>query len=155
MSDQTPGPAGLAMAEPGDVLRIRGELAEAQAAYDRAITFGHDPQPGLTLLWLALGRVEAAVAAIWRQLSEVGDPVHRWQLPPAGVDVLLAADQRDEGTALAEEMRTIAGSFGCPSVQGPGRPRRRFGRSRAWRSGCCCAAAPPSSRRLGQARRQV
>jgi hypothetical protein len=42
--------------------------------------------------------------------------VHCWQLP-AGVDVLLAADQRDEGTALAEEMQTIAGSFGCPSVQ--------------------------------------
>ena len=43
--------------------------------------------------------------------------MHCWQLLPAGVDVLLAADQRDEGTALAEEMQTIAGSFGCPSVQ--------------------------------------
>jgi DNA-binding CsgD family transcriptional regulator len=117
MADQTPGPAGLAMAERGDVLRIRGDLAEAQAAYDRSVTFGHDPQPGLTLLWLAQGRIEAAVAAIRRQLSEAGDPVHRSQLLPAAVDVLLAADQRDEAASLAAEMQTIASSFGCPSVQ--------------------------------------
>jgi DNA-binding CsgD family transcriptional regulator len=89
----------------------------AQEAYDRAATFGHDPQPGLTLLWLAQGRVEAAAAAIRRQLSEAHDPVHRSQLLPAAVDVLLAADQRDEAAALAAEMQTIAGSFGCPSVQ--------------------------------------
>jgi DNA-binding CsgD family transcriptional regulator len=117
IAGQTPGPAGVALAERGDVLRIRGDLAVAQEAYDRAATFGHDPQPGLTLLWLAQGRVEAAAAAIRRQLSEAHDPVHRSQLLPAAVDVLLAADQRDEAAALAAEMQTIAGSFGCPSVQ--------------------------------------
>src|SRR6185437_15003500 len=47
LADQTPGPAGLAMAERGDVLRIRGDLAGAHAAYDQAVAFGHEPQPGL------------------------------------------------------------------------------------------------------------
>ena len=74
LADQTPGPAGLAMAERGDVLRLRGDLAGAQAAYDQAVTFGHEPQPGLALLWLAQGRTEAAVAAIRRLLGETARP---------------------------------------------------------------------------------
>lgn len=117
LADQMPGPAGLAMAERGDLLRIRGDLTGAQAAYDRAVAFGHEPQPGLALLWLAQGRSEAAAAAIRRLLGEAGDPVHRSQLLPTAVEVLLATDQRHEASAIAAELASIAGSFGCPSVQ--------------------------------------
>jgi DNA-binding CsgD family transcriptional regulator len=117
LADETPDPAGLAMTECGDVLRIRGDLAGAQAAYDRAVAFGHEPQPGLALLWLARGRTEAARAAIRRLLAEADDPVHRSQLLPAAVEVLLAAGRQDEATALAAELESIAASFGCPSVQ--------------------------------------
>jgi DNA-binding CsgD family transcriptional regulator len=117
LAEQTPGPAGLAMAERGDVLRIRGDLTGAQAAYERAVAFGHEPQPGLALLWLAQGRTEAAVAAIRRLLGEAADPVHRSQLLPAAVEVLLATDQHDEAITLAAELASIAGSFGCPSAQ--------------------------------------
>jgi ATP/maltotriose-dependent transcriptional regulator MalT len=117
LADQTPGPAGLAMAERGDLLRIRGDLTGAQAAYDRAVAFGHEPQPGLALLWLAQGRSQAAAAAIRRLLGEAGDPVHRSQLLPTAVEVLLATDQRHEASAIAAELASIAGSFGCPTVQ--------------------------------------
>jgi DNA-binding CsgD family transcriptional regulator len=117
LADQTPGPAGLAMAERGDVLRIRGDLTGAQAAYEGAVAFGHEPQPGLALLWLAQGRTQAAAAAIRRLLGEAGDPVHRSQLLPTAVEVLLVTDRRDEATAIAAELESIAGSFGCPSVQ--------------------------------------
>ena len=117
LAAQTPAAAGLAMAERGDVLRIRGDLSGAHAAYEQAITFGHEPQPGLALLWLAQGRTEAAVAAIRRLLGEYGDPVHRSQLLPAAVEVLLAARQHDEAAARAAELTPIAGSFGCASVQ--------------------------------------
>ena len=117
LADQTPGPAGLALAERGDVLRIRGDLAGAQAAYDRAVAFGHEPQPGLALLWLAQGRTEAAAAAIRRLLAEAGDSVHRSQLLPTAVEVLLATDRPDEASAAAAELQTIASSFGCDSVQ--------------------------------------
>jgi hypothetical protein len=54
--------AGLAMAERGDVLRLRGDLAGAAAAYDAAVTFGYEPQPGLALLWLAQGRTSGCSA---------------------------------------------------------------------------------------------
>jgi ATP/maltotriose-dependent transcriptional regulator MalT len=117
LAEQTPGPAGLAMAERGDVLRIRGDLTGAQAAYERAVAFGHEPQPGLALLWLAQGRTEAAAAAIRRLLGEAADPVHRSQLLPAAVEVLLATGQHDQATDIAAELESIAGSFGCPSVE--------------------------------------
>lgn len=117
LADQSPGPAGLAMAERGDVLRIRGDLAGAQAAYERAVAFGHEPQPGLALLWQAQGRTEAAAAAIGRLLGEAANPVRRSRLLPAAVEVLLAAGHHDDAAAAGTELSAIAGSFGCPSLQ--------------------------------------
>ncbi len=117
LADQTPGPAGVAMAERGDVLRIRGDLAGAHEAYDQAVAFGHEPQPGLVLLWLAEGRTEAAVGAIQRLLGETRDPVHRSQLLPAAVEVLMATQHHNEAADICAELASIAGSFGCPSIQ--------------------------------------
>ena len=79
-------PAGLACGEHGDVLRILGDHQGAQAAYDRAIGFGYEHQPGQALLWLTLGRTDAAVAAIRRVLGERGDPVGRSQVLPGAVE---------------------------------------------------------------------
>jgi len=109
--------AGLAMAERGDVLRVRGDFGGAAAAYDAAIGFGHEPQPGLALLWLAQRRTAAAVAAVQRLLREVTGPVHRSRLLPAAVEVLLADGQADAAAELAGELRSIAASFGCAPVQ--------------------------------------
>jgi len=109
--------AGLAMAERGDVLRLRGDLAGAASAYEAAVGFGYEPQPGLALLWLAQGRTEAAVASVGRLLGEIGGPVHRSRLIPAAVEVLLAGKQPDSAARLAAELQSIADSFGCPSVQ--------------------------------------
>ena len=50
------------LSERGDVLRIRGDFAAAETAYDEAAGFGHEPQPGRALLLLARGRTPAAVA---------------------------------------------------------------------------------------------
>jgi DNA-binding CsgD family transcriptional regulator len=117
LADEMPGPAGLAMAERGDILRTRGDLLAAQLAYDKAVAFGHEPQPGLALLWLAQGRTEAAVAAIQRLLGETRDPVHRSQLLPVAVEVLTAAHQHDAAAAICGELASIASSFGCSSMQ--------------------------------------
>ena len=51
----TPDAIGQAEGERGDVLRLQGEYAAAEAAYERAGERGFDPQPGLALLWLARG----------------------------------------------------------------------------------------------------
>ena len=117
LAAQTPRAAGLAMAERGDVLRILGDLTGAQQAYEQAVAFGHEPHPGLALLWLTQGRAEAAAAAIGRLLGETGDPVHRSQLLPPAVEVLLATDHRDEAATVAAELESIASSFGCPPVR--------------------------------------
>ncbi|MFI7496237.1 LuxR C-terminal-related transcriptional regulator [Kocuria sp. M4R2S49] len=113
----TPAPAGLAMDECGGVLRILGELPAAEAAYARAIRFGHDPQPGLAMLWLARGRTADALAAVRRLLAEPRDPVHRSRLLPAAVEILVAGDAVDEADAASRELTSVAESFGCPGLK--------------------------------------
>jgi ATP/maltotriose-dependent transcriptional regulator MalT len=117
VSAGTPEPAGLAMRECGDVLRVRGDTVAARAAYERAIAFGFDPQPGLALLWLATGRVDAGTTAIRRLLAEPRDPVHRSQLLPPAIDALVATGNADEAEPLVDELAEIAGSFGCVALK--------------------------------------
>ena len=113
----SPDAAGLALAERGDVLRIRGEYAEAETSYDVASGHGHEPQPGLALLWLARGRTQAAVAAVRRLLAETGDPVHRSRLLPAAVEVLVAGGYLDEARSATAELTGIADDFGCTAMR--------------------------------------
>ena len=113
----TPAPAGLAMDECGGVRRILGDLDAAEASYERAVGYGYEPQPGLALLWLARGRTTAALGAVRRLLAEPRDPVHRSQLLPGSVEVLLAAGDVEQATVLAGELVGIAEAFGCPALQ--------------------------------------
>jgi DNA-binding CsgD family transcriptional regulator len=116
LDTDSPGPAGLAFCERGDVLRIIGEYAAADDCYAQAVAHGHDPQPGLALLWLARGREGAAASAVRRLLAEPRDPIGRSQILPAAVDVLLATDDTDEAGALAAEMRSIVQKLGCDAL---------------------------------------
>jgi DNA-binding CsgD family transcriptional regulator len=113
----TPAPAGLAMSECGDVLRVQGDLVAAEAAYERAVGFGYEAQPGLALLWLAQGRADAAAGAVRRLLAEPGDPVGRSRLLPGAVEVLLAVGAVDEAVAATDELERIAAAFGSEAVQ--------------------------------------
>ncbi len=108
---------GLAEAERGDLLRLRGELDAADAAYQRAGERGFDPQPGLALLWLATGRPEAATAAVRRLLTEVADPVPRCRLLPGAIEVLLATGQVDEARAATGLLDGVAAQFGAAPLQ--------------------------------------
>jgi hypothetical protein len=117
LAAETPGPAGLAMAECGDVLRIRGDYSSADDAYRRAVGFGHDPQPGLAVLWLAWGRTDAAASAAHRLLAEPRDPIHRLQLLPGAVEILLSAGAVGDAAALADELVAVAVSFGIAAVR--------------------------------------
>jgi len=108
--------SGLALAERGDVLRLQGEYAAADAAYTEAGTFGFEPQPGLALLWLAQGRQEVAHAAVVRLLAETEGPVGRARLLPAAVQVLLAVGEVDRALECATELAAIAQGFGCAAV---------------------------------------
>ena len=96
----------------GEVHRLRGEFAEAEAAYRNASQWGWDPQPGLALLRLAQDRLDAAVAALSRALDATTDPLKRAKLLPARVEVLLAARDTGEAHAACSELETIAESYG-------------------------------------------
>ena len=105
-------PIGQAEGERGDVLRLQGEYAAAEAAYERAGERGFDPQPGLALLWLARGSGDAAEAAVRRLVAETGDPVGKCRVLPAAVDVLLASDAVDEARTAAAELDQVASAVG-------------------------------------------
>ncbi len=105
------------MAERGDVQRLTGDLDAAEASYARAGEYGFEPQPGLALLWHARGRTSAALAAVRRLLAEPRDPVHRAQLLPGAVEILLAADERDEAGPLVDELAGFASEVGCAALR--------------------------------------
>ena len=98
------------------MLRLQGEYAAAEEAYQRAGERGFDPQPGLALLWLARGSRDAAAAAVRRLVAETGDPVGKCRVLPAAVDVLLAVDAVDEARAVAAELDQVASAVGSVAM---------------------------------------
>ena len=74
-----------------EVHRLRGEFAEAEEAYRQAGQWGREPQPGLAMLRLAQGQVDAAAAAIRRVADEANAMVARSQLLGPFVEIMLAA----------------------------------------------------------------
>ncbi|MDP9209485.1 MAG: LuxR family transcriptional regulator, partial [Actinomycetota bacterium] len=88
-----PGGAAEASYGVGEVLRRRGDLAAAERAFLAAQREGWDPQPGLALLRLAQGRVQAAGAALRTALASRSavDRLASARLLAAQVDVAIAA----------------------------------------------------------------
>jgi DNA-binding CsgD family transcriptional regulator len=111
------GAAAAALRERGDLLRIRGRLADAETAYQHSVELGFEPQPGLAMCWLARGRTVAAVTAIRRLLTETHGPVRRSRLLPSAVEILLAAGDLDEARRCAEELTGIGSTFGFAAPQ--------------------------------------
>jgi DNA-binding CsgD family transcriptional regulator len=103
---------GQAACERGDVLRLRGDLDAADAAYQLSAEHGYDPQPGSALLWLARGRTAAAAAAVRRLLAEPGPSVRRSRVLPAAVEILLAVHDVDAAGRCARDLQELATSFG-------------------------------------------
>ncbi len=76
--------AAAGYAEIGEIRRRIGDLSGAQDAFSRAEQLSGQPQPGLALLRLAQGNVEAAIAIITRTLDEITwDRLGRARLLPA------------------------------------------------------------------------
>jgi DNA-binding CsgD family transcriptional regulator len=113
-----PEPAvGEALYQQAELHRLRGAFAEAEAAYREAATWGRRPEPGLALLRLAQGRLDAALAAIRRALDENRDPVARPRLLGPLVEIALAKGDIPAARAAAEELTTIADQAGAPLLQ--------------------------------------
>ena len=106
--------AGAAFYRVGEIHRLRGELAKAEAAYTRANERGRKPQPGLSLLRLAQGQGEAAAASIRNVLLDTQTREVRARMLPAAVEILLAAGDLETARAAANELVEIARAIGTP-----------------------------------------
>jgi DNA-binding CsgD family transcriptional regulator len=105
---------GLAHYQQGELHRLRGELDEAAAAYRAAAELGRDPSPGVALLRLAAGDVDAAVTAIRRMLTENPHPPVRLPVLAAAVEIHLAAGDVADARAASDELTTFAEVIDTP-----------------------------------------
>lgn len=108
--------AGAAFYQKAELHRLRGELAEAEEAYRRASKWGRKPQPGLALLRLAQGRIDAAETAIRRVVDEAREPRVRSRVLPAQVEILVAGGDTPAARAAAQELSQIAADLDAPFV---------------------------------------
>jgi ATP/maltotriose-dependent transcriptional regulator MalT len=110
-----PAPAAAAFSQLGEIRRRAGDLAGAEAAFERARELGADPQPGLALLRLAQRKVDAARSSLRLALSaEQRHPI-RMRLLAAQVEAALADGAVDEARAAAEGLGAIAASIDLPA----------------------------------------
>jgi DNA-binding CsgD family transcriptional regulator len=109
--------AGAAFYRVGEIHRLRGEFAKAQAAYARANEFGRKPQPGLSLLRLAEGQIDAAATSIRGVLLDTRARAARATMLAAAVDILLAAGDLENARTAAAELAEIAGTIGAPRLR--------------------------------------
>lgn len=114
---------GRACYQQGELARLRGDYAQADEMYREAGRNGCEPQPGVALLRLAEGKVDAAAAAI----RSVADPAGALAGPGAGcsrpkllgpyVEILVAAGDLATARAVADELTRIATGFDSPWLQ--------------------------------------
>jgi DNA-binding CsgD family transcriptional regulator len=106
--------ASAALYRLGEIYRLRGELEKAEAAYMQANERGRKPQPGLSLLRLAQGDVDAAAASIRGVLLDTRTQAARARVLAAAVEILLAAGDAEQARDAAGELSTIARAIGAP-----------------------------------------
>jgi class 3 adenylate cyclase len=97
--------------EIGEIRRRRGDFAGAEEAYRQASEWGRDPQPGLALLRLAQGKVDAAATAMRRTLETTEEPLARVRRLPAQVEIAIAARDVRTARAAAEELKRIVDAY--------------------------------------------
>lgn len=97
--------------EIGEIRRRRGDFAAADEAYRTANELGRDPQPGLALLRLAEGKVEAATASVARSLDEAHDPLRRLPRLDAQVEIAIAAGDLATARRAVDELESIVDAY--------------------------------------------
>jgi class 3 adenylate cyclase len=104
---------GYAFYEIGEVRRRMGDFVGAEEAYGRAHEFGGNPEPGLSLIRLAQGKLEAAAVGVRRALAGEKDPLSRVQPLAAQAEIALAAGDLETAASAADELESIALLYGA------------------------------------------
>jgi class 3 adenylate cyclase len=109
----------------GEIRRLKGDLAAAEAALRQAHALGRTPQPALALIRLAQGNVRAAVAGIKSALQDTTwDQWARARLLPAQVEIAVASADHVLAREAAEELSRIIDTYSSPALEA--------GRRQAW-----------------------
>jgi DNA-binding CsgD family transcriptional regulator len=101
----------------GELHRLRGEYAAAEASFREAVARGWEPQPGLALLRLAAGRADVAAAAVRRALSEASGHAGRCALLAAAVEIFLTLNDAAAAAEAAAELEACAQALPMPAVE--------------------------------------
>jgi class 3 adenylate cyclase len=97
--------------EIGEIRRQRGDFAGAEESYRVSNEMGRTPEPGLSLLRLAEGKTDAAVAGIRRTLEDTTDPLFRLRRLPAQVEIAIVAGDLKTAKAAADEAEQIVDAY--------------------------------------------
>jgi class 3 adenylate cyclase len=96
---------------------MRGDVSGAEEAFRDAGEMGRDPQPGLSLLLLQQGKLDAAAASIRRALDEEqASRLTRARLLPSFVHIFLRTGDLDAARMAADELGSIAGTYDAPAM---------------------------------------
>jgi DNA-binding winged helix-turn-helix (wHTH) protein/DNA-binding CsgD family transcriptional regulator len=105
----------------GEIRSRRGDLDGAEEAYAQAHALGRDPQPGLAMLRLVQGRVDAAASSIAAALAGFGGSrLEKAPLLATQVLIALRAGDLDLAEASADEVAATAEAFGSPGLTAAG-----------------------------------
>lgn len=99
----------------GELFRVRGRSAQAEAAYAAARALGRSPQPGESLLRLTQGRTDEAWEAIVSAVADSGsNPFAQARLLSAQGEIALATGRVDAAEAAASALGDICRSYDSP-----------------------------------------
>jgi class 3 adenylate cyclase len=109
--------------EVGEIRLHMGDLAGAEAAFNKAYEHGVVPQPGLALVKLARGDAEEAARSLQSTLDDYRDGgpsldlLTRSRLLPAQVEVALVRDDVDTARAATKELERLAMEYQRPAFE--------------------------------------
>ncbi len=112
-----PRDAGTSPYRAAELYRLRGEFQKADELYRRTSQAGRNPHPGLALLRLAQGQVEAAATAIRHELEQRRPPASRAEMLRAAVEILLAAKDTAAAYHAAEQLARTADAVDAPLLR--------------------------------------
>ena len=120
LANRSEAVVGRACYQQGELHRLRGEFAQASEMYREAGRIGFEPQPGVSLLLLAEGKLDSAVAAIRGAIDSSGG-LQGLGIGPSGVKLLgpyveiaIAAGDLDIARAAADQLARIASKIEAP-----------------------------------------
>jgi len=110
-------PPALALYQQAELHRLKGEFTAADEAYRKAGRLGCELQPGLALLRLRQGRLDASCSGIRRAVRAATDPLLRTRFLPAYVEIMLATANIDEARAASDDLVEVADRFSTDELR--------------------------------------